>query len=416
MSTQSAGLWRNTDFVKLWSAQTISGLGSAVSFLALPLIAASLLNATPFQMGVLAAVRTLPALLLGLFAGVWVDRHRRRPILIATNIGQAVLLIMVSGAAVLNVLRIEHLYVFAFGLAAFRLFFDVANQSLLPALIGREQLIEGNGKLEMSHSAVAIAGPGLAGGLIQLVTAPLAILFDAGSFIVAALCIASIDVTETTTNSQQQQRMQHAIRDGLRLVLGNRTLRALTGALATSALFTSMLDAVLLLYLTRELQLTPGLIGLVFACGSGGFLLGALLQMRATRRFGLHATLIGGLLLTGFGDLLIPTVTGRTGIMVVVLVLFVAQFCYGLGQTAFNISQVSLRQQITPDHMQGRMNATMRFVAAGLTALGGLLGGVLGLAIGLQWTLILAAMGELLASAWLLMPSEPLTSTVMAVE
>ena len=137
MSTQSAGLWRNTDFVKLWSAQTISGLGSAVSFLALPLIAASLLNATPFQMGVLAAVRTLPALLLGLFAGVWVDRHRRRPILIATNIGQAVLLIMVSGAAVLNVLRIEHLYVFAFGLAAFRLFFDVANQSLLPALFGR---------------------------------------------------------------------------------------------------------------------------------------------------------------------------------------------------------------------------------------------------------------------------------------
>jgi MFS family permease len=363
-------------------------------------------------MGVLAAVNTLPALLLGLFAGVWVDRHRRRPILIATDIGQAALLIMVSGTAVLHVLRMEELYVLAFAIAAFSLFFDVADQSMLPALIGRDQLVEGNSKLEMSRSAVAIVGPALAGALIQLVTAPLAILFDAGSFFVSALCIASIGVSETIASTRQhQQTMGHAINAGLRLLLGNRALRALTGALATSALFTSMLDAVLLLYLTRELHLAPGLIGLIFGCGSVGFLLGALLQARATRRLGLRATIIVGLLLTGCGDLLIPTVTGTTAGVLIVLVLFGGQFCFGLGRTTFSISQVSLRQSLTPDHLLGRMNATTRFVRAGCMALGGLLGGLLGAAIGLRGTLVLAAVGEILTITWLLLPGEPLTST-----
>jgi MFS family permease len=412
----STGLWRNPDFVKLWAAQTISLLGSSVSFLALPLIAVSFLHATPVQMGVLTAVNTLPGLLLGLFAGVWVDRHRRRPILIAADIGQAALLIAVSGAAVLHVLHMEVLYVLAFGIAAFSLFFDVADQSMLPTLVGRDQLVEGNSKLEMSRSAVAIVGPALAGALIQLVTAPRAILFDAASFVVSALCIASIGVSEAIARlPQHQQTLGHAIRAGWRLVLDNRALRALTGALGTSALFTSMLDAVLLLYLTRELHLAPGLIGLIFGCGSVGFLLGALLQARTTRRLGLRATLVAGLLLTGCGDLLIPTVTGTSAGLLVILVLFVGQFCFGLGRTTFSISQVSLRQSITPDHLLGRMNATTRFVRAACMAIGGLLGGLLGAAIGLRGTLVLAAVGEILTIAWLL-PATSLTSTAAAAE
>ena len=416
MRMLSAGLWRNANFVRLWVAQGISLLGSAVSFLALPLIAVSFLHATPVQMGVLTAVNTLPALLLGLFAGVWVDRHRRHPILIATDIGQAALLIVVSMAAVLHVLRMEELYVLAFGIAAFSLFFDVADQSLLPTLVGRDQLVEGNSKLEMSRSAVAIVGPALAGVLIQLITGPLAILFDAASFLVSALCIASIAVSETVARlPQHQQTLGHAISTGWRLVLANRALRALTGALATGALFTSMLDAVLLLYLTRELHLAPGVIGLVFGCGSVGFLLGALLQARATRRFGLRATLIVGLLLTGWGDLLIPTVTGSTAGVLVLLVLFTGQFCYGMGRTTFRISQVSLRQSITPDHLLGRMNATTSFVRAACMALGGVLGGLFGAAIGLRGTLVLAALGEILTMAWLL-PGGSLTITAAEAE
>ena len=417
MHTASAGLWRNRDFVKLWVAQTISLLGSSVSFLALPLIAVSLLNATPVQMGIFTTMSTLPALLLGLLAGVWVDRHRRRPILMATNLGQAILLIVISVAAVLHMLRMTHLYLLAFGLALFRLFFDVADQSLLPALVGREQLVEGNSKLEMSRSAVAIAGPGLAGGLVQLITAPFAILFDAVSFLVSALCIAAIRTPETlAATPQHREPMRQAIRAGLRLVLGHQALRALTGALATSALFTAMVDAVLLLYLTRELRLQPSVLGLVFACGSVGFMIGALLQARATRRFGLSKTLIAGLVLTGLGDLLIPMVNGAVAVVVIVLVLIVAQFCFGLGRTTFNISQITLRQTLTPDHLLGRMNATTRFVGAGATALGGLLGGLLGVAIGVQWTLVLAAVGEMLACTWLLLPREPLAKVFRDIE
>lgn len=404
MNIRLNGLWRHTDFVRLWTAQTISLLGSSVSFLALPLIAASLLHATPLQMGILNTMSTLPALLFGLFAGVWIDRHRRRPIMIVASLGQAAILSIASAAAVLHLLRVEHMYLFALCIALCRLFFDVADQSMLPTLVGREQLVEGNSKLEMSRSGVAVIGPGLAGGLVQLITAPLAILFDAGTFLVSALCIASIRTPEPVASQSRQQPLRHAISDGLRFVLGNPTMRALTGALGSGAFFTSMLDAVLLLYLIRELRLSPGMIGLAFAFGSIGFLVGAMLQSRTVQRLGLHITLLLGLFLTGLGDLMIPTVTGANALPVIVLVLFAAQCCYGIGRTTFSISQISLRQSITPDQMQGRMNATTRMIMAGCTALGGIIGGVLGVAIGLQATLVLAAVGEVFCVVWLLWP------------
>jgi MFS family permease len=403
-TTPTASLWRDRDFLKLWTAQTISMLGSSISFLALPLIAVNFLQATPWQMGLFTTMSTLPALLIGLFAGVWIDRYRRRPLLLVTNVGQALILIMITGLALAGWLRMELLYLFAFALAGFRLFFDIANQSFLPTLIGREQLVEGNSKLEISRSGVAIAGPGLAGLLVQWLTAPLAILFDAASFLLAALWIGTIQKPEARLATAGREPMVRAIRSGLQLVFGNRTLFVLTGALASGALFTAVVDAVLLLYLTRELHLAAGLIGLGFGVGSLGFMAGALLQERVTRRFGLRATLIVGLLLTGVGDLLIALVTGRASLTVILIALAAGQFCFGVGRTTFNISQVSLRQRVTPDAMQGRMNATIRFVTAGFIAVGGLLGGLLGVTIGLQWTLIVAAVGELLVVLWLVGP------------
>lgn len=397
----ATGLWRNRDFVILWLTQSISLLGSSVTFLALPLIAASTLHATPFQMGILNTVGTLPAMLLGLLAGVWIDRYRRRPILIISNFGQALLLVAVSLLAFFGWLRMEYLYLFGFAIAILRLFFDVANQSFLPSLIGREQLVEGNSKMEISRSAVAVIGPGLAGGLVQLFTAPLAIVFDALTFVIAGLGVAAIRTPEQIVTTAPQ-RMHHAIGEGLRLVVGERTLRKLTGALITSALFTAMLDAVLLLYLTRDLKLEAGMIGVAFGVGSIGFMVGALLEGRLTTRFGMRLTLMIGLVLTGFGDLLIPMVTGKNAMVVILLTIFVAQFFFGMGRTTFSIGQISLRQRVTPDHMQGRMNATINFVRAISIAVGGLLGGWLGSVIGLQWTLIVAAIGEILAAGWLL--------------
>ncbi|MCB0183045.1 MAG: MFS transporter, partial [Caldilineaceae bacterium] len=347
MHQRSTNLWHHRDFLKLWSGQTISMLGSSISFLALPLIAVNFLQATPWQMGIFTTMSTLPALLIGLFAGVWIDRYRRRPLLLIANIGQALLLIAITGFALSGWLRMELLYLFAFALAAFRLFFDIAYQSFLPTLIGRDHLMEGNSKLEISRSGVAIAGPGIAGALVQWLTAPIAILFDAASFLIATVLIAVIRKPEAPLLSGGREPMLRAIRSGLHLVFGNRTLFLITGALATGALFTAAVDAVMLLYLIRILELTAGLIGIIFGVGSLGFMAGALFQPRLVARLGQRKTLVLGLLLTGLGDLLIPLVPHGATLPVVLAMLFAGQCIYGVGRTSFGISQVSLRQRVT---------------------------------------------------------------------
>ena len=404
MRFRLTGLWRHPDFVKLWTGQTISLIGSQVTFLALPLTAVLVLNATPAQMGFLTAAGAIPSLLVGLFAGVWVDRHRRRPILIAADLGRAALLLLIPVAALLGVLRIEYLYIVAFLVGTLGLFFEVAHHSFLPSLVGREQLIEGNSKLEIGDSVAEIVGPGLAGGLVQLVTAPIAIAVDAISFLISALFLGLIRTPEPAPKPpDEQQNIFVQVGEGLRLVSGNALLRAIAGGMSTVHLFNTVLEAVFVLYLTRELGIGPGLLGLIFASGSVGFLVSALLPGWVTRQFGLGSGIIGGLLLVGLSDLLIPLVGGSGVVMVRILVLMAAQFFFGLGLTIFNIGQVSVRQAITPDHLQGRMNATMSFIAAGSVPLGGLLGGGLGEMIGLRPTLVLAALGEMLAVLWLIL-------------
>ena len=404
MRLRFAGLWRHTDFVKLWVGQSISLLGSQITFLALPLTAVLVLDATPAQMGFLTAAEAIPSLLVGLFVGVWVDHYRRRPILIAADLGRAALLIVIPIAAILGVLRIEHLYIVAFLVGALELVFDVAHRSFLPSLVKREQLVEGNSKLEMSRSVAMIVGPGVAGGLVQWVTAPIAIAVNAISFLISALFLGWIRTPELAPKpSDQQQNIWGEIGEGLKLVSNNRLLRAIAGCIGTLGLFNSVLEAVLVLYVTRELGIGPGLLGLAFASGSVGFLLGALLPGWATRRFGLGPGIIGGLLLVGLSDLLIPLLDGSMAVVVILMVLMVAQFFFGLGFVIFNTGQVSLRQAITPDHLQGRMNAVMSFIGWGVVPLGGLLGGGLGEMIGLRPTLLLAALGEILAVLWLLL-------------
>lgn len=187
MPTRLTGLWRHSEFLKLWAGQTISQFGSQVTLLALPLTAALTLHATAADMGLLSAAETAPFLLVGLLAGVWVDRLRRRPILMIADCGRFFLLLLIPLLALLDILRIEALYVIAFFVGILTVFFDVAYQSFLPALVGRAQLVEGNGKLEISQSAAQIAGPGIAGALVQLVTAPFAIVVDALSFLISHL-------------------------------------------------------------------------------------------------------------------------------------------------------------------------------------------------------------------------------------
>jgi len=394
-------LWRHADFRKLWAGQTVSLFGSAVTLLALPAVAIYTLGATPAQLGLLSAAGSLPALLFGLVVGAWVDRRRRRPLLVLADLGRGLLLLAIPVAALLGALRMGHLYAVTFLVGTLGLLFDIAAQSLLPALVGRARLVEGNGKLETSRAAAEIAGPNLGGVLVQLATAPLAILADALSFLISGLLVALIRTPEPAPAPHPPgQRLPGEIGEGLRWVVGHPILRPLVGATALLTFANSVIDALFFLYLARDLALPPALFGAALGLGSAGFLLGALAAGRVAARVGIGPTLVGALALVGLGDLVLPLVGGAP--LGVGLLLVVAQFLFGLGVVAFRITAVSLRQGLVPDRLLGRVNASASVVVQGLTPLGALLGGLLGERLGLRETLFLAAGGELLAALWLL--------------
>ena len=394
-------LWQDSDFIKLWSAQTVSAIGSKVSFLALPLTALLMLQATPVEMGYLVAAGSLPSLLFGLWVGVWVDRRKRRSLLVLADWGRGLLLLLIPLAAWLGLLNLPLLCVIIFLTGFFSLLFGTAYHAYLPSLVRREQLVEANSKLEFSRTAAEIVGPALAGWLVQVVSAPLAILVDAFSFLLSGLYLGSIHQPEVAP--MRGGEVNHLWREmgaGIRQLFGNAMLRAITLATATLSFFNAALEAIFLLYMTRNLGLSSALIGLIFSAGSLGFLIGALFPNRMVSRFGLGPTLMAGLGLLTLSDFILPLARGPQPLIIALLIT--AQICFGCGLTFYNIGQVSLRQAVTPEQMLGRMNGTLDFVVAGLMPLGALVGGLLGERLGLRPTLLLAASGELLAVVWLL--------------
>lgn len=400
LQTRVTGLWRDVDFLKLWAGQTVSLFGSQVTFLALPLTAVLMLKATPLQVGILTAVGAAPALLLGVFVGAWVDRVARRPLMITADVGRFLLLGLIPLAALAGVLRIELLYGISFGLGILTLLFDVAYQAFLPHLVAREQLVEGNSKLELSRSAADVVGPGLGGALVQLFSAPVAIAADAVTFLVSALSLGMLHTPEgRSAQPTGRAGIWREIGEGLAFVAGQPVVRALVGSRATLILFNNLLEAIFILYLARSLGLAPALIGTIFTIGSVGFLVGAVLASRVTRRLGVGTTLLGAPLLIGLADLCIPA---AGWVRVAALPLLVAgQFLFGLGRPIYNINRVSLSQAVTPEALQGRTGASSELLTAGAAAVGAIAGGVLGQRIGLQPALVIAAGGEMLSCLWI---------------
>jgi MFS family permease len=398
-TTRATSLWRHANFLRLWAGQTISQFGSQITLLALPLTAALTLRATPAEMGILSAAETAPFLLVGLFAGVWVDRLRRRPILLIADCARGMLLLAIPLAVLLDALTIGLLYAVAFLVGILTVFFDVAYQSFLPALVGRAQLVEGNSKLEVSRSAAQIAGPGIAGGLVQLITAPIAIIVDAASFLISALFLVFVRVLEPPPAPRIAGRsIWHEIGEGLRVVVGNPMLRGIAGCTATNNLGSSTWNAILILYVTQTLGLGAGVIGLIFAMGSVGFLCGALLAGRFARWIRLGPTIIWPTAIGALAAFLIPL--AHRPATPAILLIVIAQFITGGSGTIYNINQVSLRQAITPDHLLGRMNATMRFIVWGTLPIGALIGGALGSTLGLRPTLVIGAVIQNCAFLW----------------
>jgi MFS family permease len=400
----TGGLWRHRDFLKLWSAETISQFGTQVSQLALPLVAILILDASTFEVAALGTVEFLPFILFTLPAGVWVDRLRRRPILIIGDFGRAALLATIPVAYVADVLTLWQLYVVGFGVGVCTVFFDVAYQSYLPSLVARDQIIEGNSKLEISRSSAQVGGPGLGGAVVEIFTAPYAVLLDAVSFVSSGLFLLRIRTEEeapvVATVDGRRTSLWTELKEGLRFVLGNPYLRAQAGCTATSNLFSSVGFAIILVFLVRELGLSAGVIGIVFSIASAGSLLAAFTAMRLSQRFGIGPTTIAVGMLWGPPSFLIAFApTGNSAIPF----LIAAELVFGFTVVVYNIVQVSYRQAICPPRLQGRMNSVMRFIVWGTIPIGTLAGGVLGSWVGLRETIVIGGVGTGLAFLWIVL-------------
>jgi MFS family permease len=397
MPSRFTGLWRHPDFLKLWTAMTISDFGSMVSGTALSFTAILWLKATPIQLGLLSVANLLPKFMAGLAAGVWVDRVRRRPMMIAADLGRALLLGTIPAAALLHMLRIEQLYVVIFLTGLLTLFFDVADRSYLPSLISREALVEGNSKLTATSSAAEFGAFSIAGWLVQWLTGPIAVLIDSLSFLVSALFLGMIAAPELApTAHAARQGMKRELLEGLSLVRGNRLLRALAASTLLLGLSGGAIGAVIVAFMVRDLGFKPGVLGMIFAVGGVTSLGGALAAEPTARRLGTGRTLVLGLLFSGLGVLLVPLAHGATLLAGVLLVA--QQMITDPAHTLYDINQVSLRQSITPDRFLGRVNASLEFAGIGATLLGALAGGLLGEKIGLRSTLFAGTAGTFLAA------------------
>jgi len=398
-----ASLWRHREFLKFWAGSAISDVGSQVTALAVPLIAALTLDATPWQMGLLSAAGGAPILLVGLFAGVWVDRVRRRPVMIATDLGRAVLLLIIPLAAVTGVLRIEILYAVLLLTGALTVLFDVANMSLLPSLVVTpDRIVEGNTKLQSTAAAAQVAGPSVGGVLVSLFTAPFALLVDALSFLISAAFIARTNVPEAAPDTRGASAgVVSEIAEGVRVVVDDRVLRALAGASATTILFGRMFMAVYVLYMTRVLGWTAVGVGLVFATGGVGSLAGSVVAEPLARRFGPGPTMIGAQVAFGLIGMMVPLAVLVPSWALPMIVA--SEFGQWMAILVYFVVAISVRQAITPDRVLGRVNATMRFLAGGANPIGAVIGGALGALIGVPLTLVVASFGMLLGFLWLLL-------------
>lgn len=399
MSPKAASVLRNRDFVRLWTAQTISQFGTQVSLLAIPLVAVTLLDASPFEVAMLGTVEFVPFILFSLPAGAWVDRLRRRPILIVGDLGRAVSLASIPLAHLLGGLTIWQLYVVGFVNGTLTVLFDVAYQSYLPSLVDRAQLVEGNGKLETSRTVAQTAGPAIGGGLIGVLTAPIAVVIDATSFAASALFVFLIRREEPTPDRHVDEHgrvrggLRGEVADGLRYVLGNPYLRGIAASTAIANLFGGIAFATYIVYVVRDLGLSAAEIGVIFGLGNIGAIVGAVTANRFARRVGLGPAIVLAMLASGPGLLLMAAAPKAFPAPF----LIASGLLFGLSVVVYNINQLSFRQAITPTSMQGRMNATMRFIVWGTIPVGQVLGGVIGTSLGVHEAIWIGAAGSFLA-------------------
>ena len=400
MRSQITGLWGHPDFNKLWAGQTVSIFGTMLTQIALPLTALLALNSSPLEQGFLQAVQAGPVLVTGLFAGVWVDRLRRRPVMIGADLARAALLVSIPVSAFAGALTMGQLYIVAAAAAVFTALFDAAYPAYLPTLVGRKNLVEGNAKLAASASVAEMGGFAAAGALVQFLTGPIAMLVDAVTFVVSAVSLAWIRTPEPIPQGKEHRESatREAI-EGLSVVWRDPSLRALVACSTTIRLAGGVFAAMYMLFAVRDLGLSPLAAGVIAGCGGLGSLAGSVLAQPALRRLGAKKTMIVGFALGGAFQGLVPLAHGtpfRAG-----LFLLTAQIVGdGLMTMAF-VNDVSLRQLLVPDRLLGRVSATANVLGVVAMPAGALAGGIMGQLVSPRAALAAGALGFVLASVWI---------------
>lgn len=385
-----ASLWHNRDFLKFWFGESISLLGTQVTTLALPLTAINAFGATDEQVGLLRFLQLVPYLGLAVLFGVWVDRARRRPIMLAANLARMLLLALVPALYWTGALSMAPLMIIACAVGVASVLFDVSWMSYVPTLVrGPRHYVEASAKMGISSSAADIAGPGLAGALISAVTAPVAIVVNAVSYLVSLVMLLLIRTREPQPPAAERRHLRTELRDGLRWVIGSRILRWLAGIGFCCNFSMITVWTMFLLYGTRDLQLSSTILGGVFATASVGGLLGAVISRKVIQRFPIGRVYLVAQSALLLGPTLIVVAAGPRPLAVGLCALSFFTTYLGLGVAGVVI--VSLRQAVTPQSMMGRMTAVFRTLLFGGGALGGLTAGLLTGAIGAKAALAVAA-------------------------
>lgn len=399
MNVPESSLWRTRDFALLWAGQTVSEVGSQVTLLALPMVAAITLHASVLEVALLQAASSLAFLVIALQAGAWLDRRRKRPVMIWADWLRAVTLGTVPVAYAFDALTMWQLYAVAVVSGVLTVFFDVAYQSFLPVLVRKDQLVEANSKLTATAEVARLLGPALGGGLVTAVGAPLAVVLDTGSFVVSAVATAGVHDDEPQPDARPVgTRLRDEIAEGLGFVLRHPILKRVVGCTGTSNFFSNVYGAVEIVFILRHLHATPAVTGAVFTVGAVGGIVGALVASPLARWLGsarivwlslavtAPVTFAGALAFPGWGVLLIS----------------LSAAAMGFGAVVYNVAQVSYRQAICPPRLMGRMNAAVRFIVWGSMPLGAVAGGILGSTVGVRETLFVGAAGQCVAVLWVI--------------
>jgi MFS family permease len=384
-----AGLWRHPNFVRLWTAAGISAAGTQVTLLALPLTAILVLHASAFEVATLATAATVPNLALGVAAGIWIDRVRRRPVMIAADVGRAVVLASVPVAYVFGVLNLPQLYLVALTGGSLNVLFEIASGAYLPSVVPRAQLVEANAKLQTAIVTAQATGPSIGGALVTLLGAPIAIVVDAVSYLISGSLIASANAPDQVQREPQPKMtsLRTELREAARYLLSDPYLRPLLVGHALANVALGVLWAIVIVYAVRVLGLMPGTLGVVLSLGQVGGLIGAAFAHRIAERAGVGRVVVASFFLFGPATLLMATATGQTAIVFVT----VGWSLESLARSLYGVSATSVRQALVPDRLQGRVIGLTTTAGTGAFPLGTLLGGALAEAFGLREAMFVAA-------------------------